>query len=154
MWHPSQCSQSLTFFLSLLYVPCCQTWLCWLCQIFTSFRYETRALFSCSQVLFIQGNIERYFRGRTSPYFLCMLQATLAWGRCLRCWSTVPQRYRGVWRIIGMPWWGVNFDRSFPKSPPLLHSISKWSCLRNWFQFHESRDFFCWQLLKLRSKDS
>lgn len=42
VWHPSQCSQSLTFLLSPLYIPCCSTCLSRVCQIFTSFSYETR----------------------------------------------------------------------------------------------------------------
>lgn len=42
VWHPSQCSQSLTFLLSPLYIPCHPACLSWVCQIFTSFSYETR----------------------------------------------------------------------------------------------------------------
>lgn len=86
MWHPST---SLVF-LSLLYVPCCHTWLSGVCQIFASFSYETQTPFSHGEVSFIWGEIGRYLAK-----------------------STIPQGYRGAQRVISMTRWDVNFDLSF-----------------------------------------
>lgn len=90
------------FFLSLLYIPCCHTWLLWVCQIFASFSYDTRTLFSHCDVSFIWREMERYLAK-----------------------STIPQEYRAAQRVITMAWRDVNFDLSFTISLPFLPLISK-----------------------------
>lgn len=101
------------FFLSLLYVPCCHTWLLWICQIFAFFSYETWNPFSHGEVSFIWGEIERHLAK-----------------------STIPQGYRGAQRVISTTWWDVKFDLSFTISLPSLPSISEWRCLRNWYHMN------------------
>lgn len=55
---------------------------------------------------------------------------------------------RGNWHAMV----DVNFDLSFPTSPPLLPTISKWRCLRNWYQIHVNLGIF--SASSFRSKEA
>lgn len=57
---------SLTSFFSLIHLPCCPTWLSWVCPIFTSSR---------NKFLFIQGEIERILRD--IPHFISCVSCGL-----------------------------------------------------------------------------
>lgn len=110
---PASVLSTSLFFLSLLYVPCCHTWLLWICQIFAFFSYETWNPFSHGEVSFMWGEIERHLAR-----------------------SAIPQGYRGAQRVISTTWWDVKFDLSFTISLPSLPSISEWRCLRNWYHMN------------------